>query len=474
MRVVDQNGKSLASNRTCRYSGGFGRHLAGGELSVDANHNQLISVTNSGVKPAEARLTLHYDNGEKSYEMQQTILPGDQMLVNVSSLIHDRVPDRSGHTLPAVLTLGSYDVRDLSAGQSSRGYLTESSLVVDQVLGASVIPLGVTRCSCTLTGPIWSPDDFFFLEVDPDGDMLDAEIVATDECDGTLVDASGDFTSWLSSDTAVATVATKKVTAVGAGTATATADGSILESTGGGTCAFVPVHPSAPVSVISFKVTGKSYIFVGNDPNELFGNHYTATDSTGTQNPQPPGGTCCAASSDTSDTVSQTGSNPPIFQFTTLNQSTTVGDRTLTFEYDLSNGEGASQQNKVTAREFAYVTNSNPSNTCTLGHGTNRTYTYTVYTHPDHTAVLSTDGISGTAVSENFNPSLTCETITGNGSLNTNAQFSDDITSACSSAPLTCAQTSTQTIKVAGYPVRTNSLQWTSAGVTYTSEGPTQ
>ena len=192
-------------------------------MSVDANHNQLISVTNSGIRPAEARLTLHYDNGEKSYEMQQSIQPGDQMWVNVSELIHDRVPDRSGHTLPAVVTQGSYDVRDLSAGQSSRGNLTESSLAVDQTLGASVIPLGVTRCSCAPTGPVWSPPEFSFGEVDPDGDMLAAEIEATDECDDTLVDISDDFITWASSDTAVATVATKKVTAVGAGAATATA-----------------------------------------------------------------------------------------------------------------------------------------------------------------------------------------------------------------------------------------------------------
>jgi hypothetical protein len=164
---------------------------------------------------------------------------------------HDLIPN----LLPAVVTQGSYDVRDLSAGQSSRGNLSESSLVVDQTLGASVIPLGVTRCSCALDGPGWSPDAFFFLLADGD-DLTDAaSIDATDECDGTLVDASGDFTSWLSSDTAVATVATKKVTAVGAGTATATADGSILESTGAGTCAFVPVHPSAQVTVLSAIVT---------------------------------------------------------------------------------------------------------------------------------------------------------------------------------------------------------------------------
>ena len=85
-----------------------------------------------------------------------------------------------------------------------------------------------------------------------------------------------------------------------------------------GQCPDEQVAATSPGTVISFKATGKSYIFVGTDPNELYGNHHTLTDSTGKQPPQPPGGTCCADSIDASDTVTQTGSNPPIFQFTAV------------------------------------------------------------------------------------------------------------------------------------------------------------
>ena len=60
-----------------RFTGGLGGHFAGGEWRADFNHNQLMAVTNSGQKPTNALLTLHYDNGEKSYEMQQAIQPGD-------------------------------------------------------------------------------------------------------------------------------------------------------------------------------------------------------------------------------------------------------------------------------------------------------------------------------------------------------------------------------------------------------------
>jgi hypothetical protein len=36
------------------------------------------------------------------------------------------------------------------------------------------------------------------------------------------------------------------------------------------------------------------------------------------------------------------------------------------------------------------------------------------------------------------------------------------------------ATASAQSLSIAGYEVRTNTLQWTSGGVTYTNDGPTQ
>ena len=62
---------------------------------------------------------VHYDNGQKSYEMQQAIQPGDQMWVNVASLIRNRTPDRKSNVLPADATSGTYDLRDLSPGLGS-------------------------------------------------------------------------------------------------------------------------------------------------------------------------------------------------------------------------------------------------------------------------------------------------------------------------------------------------------------------
>ena len=388
----------------------------------------------------------------------------------MSEIVHSQIPDVDGNLVPLTVHEGSAEI------SGSRGE-TEQIMV-----GIAAGTYNVQKATCgnpcnTCNGIAETELELETFGVTVGGTTTES-LIATFNT-GSKQDYSSAAT-WSSYDTNILTLKNPGMaTGVSPGSSYAhaitaeefAAYDSCITS---GQCPDEQVAATSPGTVISFKATGKSYIFVGTDPNELYGNHYTLTDSTGKQPPQPPGGTCCADSIDASDTVTQTGSNPPIFQFTTLDQSIVVGDRTLTFEYDLSGSPGASQQMSVTARKFAYVTNSSPSNACSLGYGTNRTYVYTLYTHPDGNAVLSTDGISGTAVAESFNPTLTCETITANGSLNANAQFDDDITSICSSKPLTCTQTSTQTISVAGYPVRTNKLQWTSKGVTYTSNCPTQ
>ena len=302
--------------------------------------------------------------------------------------------------------------------------------------------------------------------------VIPAKIKAGPPATSDDEDITPDFTVWGTDNPNVVKLSTKKAQAIGAGFTYGYANGDIPVNDGCG-CLFQSSQPTLPSTVFDVGVYGKNYILVGSDPNVLLANQFQVTNSAHDNAPQPPGGTCCAASSDSSDKITQVpGDNPPSFQFETADQSSVVGDRTLTFEYDLSNGGTAVQVN-VTARKFAYLTNNNPSNTCTLKYGTNRSYVYNVYTHPDRQPIAP--GIAqGTAVTESFNPALTCQTITGNGSLNGNAQIIDQISSGCSNTPLTCSQTSTQSISVAGYPVRSNKLQWTSTGVTYTNNGPTQ
>jgi hypothetical protein len=186
--------------------------------------------------------------------------------------------------------------------------------------------------------------------------------------------------------------------------------------------------------------------------------------------PQPSGGTFSASSSDRLDVATSSGP-PPVVNSKTLDQSTSNLDRTLTFTYTLSGGASKSRTKNVTARKFAYATNNNPSNLCS-GYGTEYYIVYTVYTHPDKQAVGSE--ISGVPVTEAFNPNpIPCGGVTGNGALDMNGQFTDHAVN-CSSMPLTCSGTATQTIAVAGYTVRTNTVTLSSTGDTIQSDGPSQ
>jgi hypothetical protein len=435
--------------------------------STDNGNDTMVTLWNPADEGQDFIFTLFFSGGH--YDFPIHLEPRATHAFNISEIVQNQVPDKDGSVVPSTVHEGSARI----AGPQGEA----QHILISMDAGT----YNVRKATCTwyclsCYGYVDSSFGIAPFAVAKSGNYQLNVIGVL--YPGTQYNLNSQA-QWTSTNTGVASVATGKVNGVAGGSATL--GGLAYEPIYSNPCGTDPICESPDEwlggsgtgTVFDLKITGKNYIFVGNDPSELYGNHYIFSNSSGTQPPQPPGGICCAASSGTSDTVSQTSSNPIIFQFTTLNPSAVVGDRTLTFEYDLS-GEGTSQQMGVTAREFAYATNNSPSSTCTLKYGTNRAYVYSVYTHPDHAVVLSTDGISGTAVHESFNPSLSCETITGNGYLNANAQFIDNISSGCSSTPLTCTQTTTQTLSVAGYAVRTNTLQWTSAGVTYTSHGPTQ
>jgi hypothetical protein len=98
----------------------------------------LLAMTNGGTRATDALLALHYNNGKEKYEVQRTIPPGEQILLKVAALIHQRVADRKGRVLPADVTSGAYDVEDLNPGQA--GNLMDSKLALDHTWGAQAIP----------------------------------------------------------------------------------------------------------------------------------------------------------------------------------------------------------------------------------------------------------------------------------------------------------------------------------------------
>jgi hypothetical protein len=299
------------------------------------------------------------------------------------------------------------------------------------------------------------------------------EVWAMDGCDSFDYDITFYYSTWWTGNTQVATANMSLIHGVAAGSTSNLANGQVPKPAPQGEyCPTRSNTPSGGDCVLQFQIIGNPFVFVGTNSNIVAANSFYATNGSG-GNPQPSGGTVSATSSDINDTLQATQGNPPVVKVTTTDQSTTNLDRTLTFTYTVSGCDPYPRTMNVTARQFAYVTNNNPSNTCTLGYGTERTYIYTVYTHPDGTAINADSGLSGTPVSETFDQTPMCLTHTGDGAINPNGQFTDYV-AYCGNNPLTCSETRTQTLRVAGVTVRTNTLQTGSNGVTYTNNGPNQ
>jgi hypothetical protein len=457
---------AVASSRDCsgvfnvgtKFTGGRGGHFAGGEWRTDATHNQIAAITNVGTQVADALVTLHYDRGTKKYELEEQVAPGEQMWVNLEQLARQQLPDRNGSFLPSDVSAVTYDVQDPTPGGHS---LMANDLAVNTAMGQAV-PACPTCCGYS---------DVFF---DPSvaqvviDEFLGLGVEAINACSGAQSNIDPFMTDWFSSNANIAAVTPERVQGASVGSATAFAQGNVQVYGGPCGCFYERLEPSAPVTVTpTLVVQGNQYnsIFVGTDSHLSTANTFLASAT-------PAEGTFTETSPASSDKFTAVQSGGPGWVVTTTTQSTKAADRILTFSY-LVNGVKATKSLNVTARQFAYVANNSPTNTCTLGYGTVRVYLYTPYTHPDKTAVQTGIGLSGTPATESFNPQPPSGAQTGSGALDGNSQFTDRI-SYCSTAPLTITSTITQTLAIEGFTVRTNTLNFSSSGVTYTSQGPTQ
>ncbi|HXM23172.1 MAG TPA: hypothetical protein VN948_18080 [Terriglobales bacterium] len=236
--VVSSHDRTGRYNLETPFSDNLGGHFAGGEWQVDATHNALAAVTNGGIRATDALLTLHYDNGKKKYEMQQTIQPGDQMWVNFADLIRNRVPDRKGNVLPVDVIAGTYDLQDLNP---SPGSLMQGNLALDHTWGFQASPPGPTCCA---TNVVFNPT-FVDLPVNI-FDSLEAD--GTNVCSGDQTNVSGEITDWWSTDPPIAQVTTQKVQGVAPGLTEGHGKGLFLEGQGSN-CALRWVYIQLPVTV---------------------------------------------------------------------------------------------------------------------------------------------------------------------------------------------------------------------------------
>jgi len=434
---------------------------------ADTTRNTIITVGNGGSEPTASQTLLYYNEGRSQYKIERVLAPGQQLWLNVGDLIHNQIPDSGGHTIPVDTTMGSYELRDLD--HPLVGELFEGKLIVDKTYGHA--SYGCATC-CGFYDVLLTPDPF----AGPPDINNDDVIDATEQCGGEIDDVTGGGYDWRSTNASVATLPNRTLHTVAAGSARGSAEIQLEWTHPAPSCPTQTFNPQQPVCVgsLDFSGTANDFIFVGTDPNIVSANTYFLALASGT----PSGGTYTGTSSNPSDTVTLTWEASLNLEKATIQttvQSTQVGDRTLTFTYTPPSCTAALPLTQtVTARQFAYLTNPNPSNQCTLGHGTNYSITYTTYTHPDRNPINSESNLSNTPVTESFNPSpLPCGTDSGNTILDANGLFVDDVAQ-CSSKPLTCSATVSQYISVGGYQIRTNTLTFNSNGVSIVNDGPFQ
>jgi hypothetical protein len=241
------------------FSGSLGAHFESGAWQVDANHNQIVTVTNGGSKPTNALLTVHYDSGARKYEIQQTIQPGDQMWVNFADLIHNRVPDRKGSVLPADASSGTYELEDANGGYG----LLQDSFALNGIWGNQAQQPPLPEC-CGYTGVGFDPNEVDFGVLGNNDPLI---VAATDQCSGGNSNISSFFTDWWSGNPAVAQVSREQVTSVGFGSTDANASG-LVGYCMGDTEYWQEQYPVDPVTVFSITQTPETLNMSSGDTNQ--------------------------------------------------------------------------------------------------------------------------------------------------------------------------------------------------------------
>jgi hypothetical protein len=170
----------------------------GGMWEYDPQHDSLITAGNGGTKPTQAAFTIFYNQGTQRYDLEQTLQPDEQMWIDVGKLIREHVPDKNGKTLPADLTSGSYEFRDLT--NKGVGTLFEGKVIYDKTYGHVAYGCGGC-CGYKSTKLLLDP-----LGV-PMAAPADNGVQSFDACGGQYVDVSDSFyNNWSTASTTIATV----------------------------------------------------------------------------------------------------------------------------------------------------------------------------------------------------------------------------------------------------------------------------
>jgi len=130
-------------------------------------------------------------------------------MLDFGRLIRDQIPDKDGRTLPLDLASGTYRLRDLT--DHAAGGLYEGKVIVDKTYGHAAY-------SCM----VCCGSEFASMEFDPLGVIAggsgDQSVMAPNSCTGQQNNITGDFPTWWTDNTAIATANKNQIHGVGPGT----------------------------------------------------------------------------------------------------------------------------------------------------------------------------------------------------------------------------------------------------------------
>jgi hypothetical protein len=243
----------------------------------DPYHSSIITAGNGGTKPTQAAFTIFYNQGTQRYDLEQTLQPDEQMWIDVGKLIREQVPDKSGKVLPADLTSGSYEFRDLT--DFALGALFEGKVIYDKTYGH--VAYGCANCCGTMSTQTW----FNPLGV-PFASTAGQGVNGYDNCALTWDDISSFFYSdWTAANTAIATVDYYGThSGVSAGSTSSSSWANMREGSNGLYCPRYTFRPSGGVNV-SPKIMFNGQNITGTTQSVVVGQQIALTASYGNITP---------------------------------------------------------------------------------------------------------------------------------------------------------------------------------------------
>lgn len=469
MAVASSYDQTLKYGAQTPFSDQLAHHWVGSVWEYDSTHDSFITVGNGGTKPAQAALVLDYARGTGAYEIDQLLQPDQQMWIDVGQLIRNQVPDKKGTVLPASLTMGSYEIRELTQTGPS---LFEGKVVYDKKYGS--VTYGCGSC-CGYKGAEF---DYNPLGIPLDGEE-DQGVEGLDTCTGTWNDLTSAFyNTWSTQDSSIATVNADGVhtgVAIGSTLSQAHAEETLWEKVND--CPLGELYPEGGDNVqpqVSVNCTPQNLALGPTAPSSTTTGLCTATVS-------PSGGKYSwTVNTGTVTLVNPTSASP---SFTAANASSSEGDTTISLTYTVNEQQATAQSSAITVHEPTSLqldsdttnpTGTTCSVTCLNGQPgcSYQSYLKTrIYDVLDQFGLtFASVGISTINGQESFSGfTSSCGASSPTPTTAGTSHFQDNFNFCapdCQQGGPGCTASATQTITVNGLTVRTPSVNWSCTNCT--------